>query len=55
MEKIYKTEKEGQIAFFDNYNVPWQENDGVLVENCDGIYKATKTASCSSPSFRSRE
>ena len=38
MEKIYKTEKEGQIAFFDNYNVPWQENDGVLVENCDGIY-----------------
>ena len=38
MEKIYKTEKEGQIAFFDNYNVPWRENDGVLVENCDGIY-----------------
>ena len=38
MEKIYKTEKEGQIAFFDNYNVPWQENDGVLVENCDGVY-----------------
>lgn len=28
MEKIYKTEKEGQIAFFDNYNVPWQERFG---------------------------
>ena len=58
MEKLYKTEKEGQIAFFDNYckaepppssgegergspnhRIPWQENDGVLVENCDCVYR----------------
>ena len=38
MEKIYKTEKEGQIDFFNNYGIPWQENNGVLVENCDGVY-----------------
>ena len=34
MEKLYKTEKEGQIDFFNNYGIPWQESDGVLVENC---------------------
>ena len=38
MEKIYKTEKEGQIDFFNNYGIPWQKNNGVLVENCDGVY-----------------
>ena len=38
MEKIYKTEKEGQIDFFNNYGIPWQENNGVLVENSDGVY-----------------
>lgn len=38
MEKLYKTEKEGQIDFFNNYGIPWQESDGVLVENCDGVY-----------------
>lgn len=37
-KKIYKTEREGQIEFFDNYDIPWEENDGVLVENCDGVY-----------------
>lgn len=37
-KKIYKTEREGQIEFFDNYGIPWEENDGVLVENCDGVY-----------------
>lgn len=31
MEKLYKTEKEGQIDFFNNYGIPWQESDGVLV------------------------
>lgn len=36
--KVYKTEREGQIEFFDNYGIPWEENDGVLVENCDGVY-----------------
>ena len=37
-KKIYKTEREGQIEFFDNYGIPWEENDEVLVENCDGVY-----------------
>lgn len=37
-KKIYKAEREGQIEFFDNYGIPWEENDGVLVENCDGVY-----------------
>lgn len=56
-KKVYKTEREGQIEFFDNYckaesppssgegeqsspnhGIPWEENDGVLVENCDGVY-----------------
>ena len=23
---------------FTNYGIPWQENNGVLVENCDGVY-----------------
>ena len=36
--KVYKTEREGQIEFFDNYGILWEENDGVLVENCDGVY-----------------
>ena len=34
----YETEREGQIDFFANYNIPYDEDDSVLVDNTDGIY-----------------
>ncbi len=38
MEKIiYKSEREGQIAFFENYGIPYQDNN-VLIDNTDGVY-----------------
>lgn len=37
MYKQYEIEKEGQIDFFKNYNVPFQEGD-VLIENTDGVF-----------------
>ena len=34
----YKTEREGQIEFFDNYGIPYNEDASVLVDNTDGVY-----------------
>ena len=34
----YETEREGQIDFFANYNIPYDEDDSVLVDNTDGVY-----------------
>lgn len=37
MYKTYEIEKEGQIDFFKNYGIPFQEGD-VLIENTDGVF-----------------
>ena len=34
----YKTEREGQIEFFDNYGIPYNDDASVLVDNTDGVY-----------------
>ena len=34
----YKTEREGQIEFFDNYDIPYNDDASVLVDNTDGVY-----------------
>lgn len=36
--KKYETEREGQMAFFDNYGVDYQNDDSILVDNTDGVY-----------------
>lgn len=37
MEK-YNTEREGQIEFFKNYNIPYDEDSSILIDNTDGVY-----------------
>lgn len=34
----YKTEREGQIEFFENYGIPYSNDDSVLIDNTDGVY-----------------
>lgn len=34
----YKTEREGQMEFFDNYGIPYIDDASVLVDNADGVY-----------------
>ena len=34
----YKIEREGQIEFFDNYGIPYNDDASILVDNTDGIY-----------------
>lgn len=34
----YKTEREGQMEFFDNYGIPYIDGASVLVDNTDGVY-----------------
>lgn len=34
----YKTEREGQMEFFDNYGIPYIDDASVLVDNTDGVY-----------------
>ena len=36
--KVYLTEKEGQIDFFDKFAIDWRNNP-VLVDNTDGVWK----------------
>lgn len=36
--KIYANEKEGQIDFFDNYRIPYNDDNSILVDNTDGVY-----------------
>ena len=39
MQRIYTIEREGQIDFFDNYGIQWDdEENAVLVDNTDGVY-----------------
>ena len=37
MEK-YNTEREGQIDFFKNYGIPYDEDNSILIDNTDGVY-----------------
>lgn len=34
----YATEREGQMEFFDNYGIPYDDDASILVDNTDGIY-----------------
>ena len=34
----YETEREGQMEFFDNYGIPYNDDASVLVDNTDGVY-----------------
>ena len=38
MRKIYNTEREGQIEFFENYGIPWMDSGEVLADNTDGVW-----------------
>lgn len=38
MKKAYVNEREGQIDFFDNFNIPYEDNDSILIDNTDGVY-----------------
>ncbi|MCQ2211377.1 MAG: SAM-dependent methyltransferase [Paludibacteraceae bacterium] len=37
MTKQFNTEREGQIAFFNNFRIKYEDND-VLIDNTDGVY-----------------
>ena len=37
-KKIYKIEREGQIDFFENYGIPYSDQNSVLFDNTDGVY-----------------
>ena len=36
--KHYVNEREGQIDFFDNYRIPYNDDTSILVDNTDGVY-----------------
>lgn len=36
--KIYTIEREGQIDFFDNYGIPYENDNSVLIDNTDGVW-----------------
>ena len=38
MRKHYDIEREGQMDFFDNYGIPYEDDNSVLVDNTDGVY-----------------
>lgn len=40
----YKTEREGQMEFFDNYGIPYIDDASVLVDNIDGVYNGNTNA-----------
>lgn len=37
-KKQYTVERVGQMDFFDNYRVPYNDDASVLVDNTDGVY-----------------
>lgn len=36
--KHYVNEREGQIDFFDNYRIPYNNDESILIDNTDGVY-----------------
>lgn len=39
IKKQYTVERVGQMDFFDNYHIPYNNDDSVLVDNTDGVYR----------------
>ncbi|MBE6010144.1 MAG: hypothetical protein E7236_05775 [Lachnospiraceae bacterium] len=37
-KKVYTIEREGQMEFFDNYGIPYEDDNSILVDNTDGVY-----------------
>ena len=37
-KKQYVLERDGQMEFFDAYQIPYEEDDSILVDNTDGVY-----------------
>lgn len=38
IKKQYTVERVGQMDFFDNYGIPYEEDASILVDNTDGVY-----------------
>lgn len=38
IKKQYEIEREGQIDFFNNYQIPYKDDNSILVDNTDGVY-----------------
>lgn len=38
VKKQYTVERVGQMDFFDNYRVPYNDDVSVLVDNTDGVF-----------------
>ena len=36
--KDYIIERDGQIEFFENYGIPYEEDNSILIDNTDGVY-----------------
>lgn len=36
VKKQYSVERLGQMDFFDNYRIPYKDDDSILVDNTDG-------------------
>ncbi len=36
--KKYEIERDGQIDFFKNYGIPYEEDESILADNTDGVY-----------------
>ena len=36
--RTFIDEREGQIAFFNNYGIPYDNENAVLIDNTDGVY-----------------
>ena len=37
-KKQYTIERDGQMEFFDAYQIPYEDDDSILVDNTDGVY-----------------
>ena len=35
---MFTNEREGQIKFFDNYRIPYNDDNSILIDNIDGVY-----------------
>lgn len=35
---MFTNEREGQIKFFDNYRIPYNNDNSILIDNTDGVY-----------------
>ena len=38
MKEQYNIERDGQIKFFENYQIPYQSDNSILIDNTDGVY-----------------